>query len=69
MCVGPVGRGWETEYVDAMLPRFEEETGSQYADGETFEDIHVDFFAERSGNDLVEEGNEVRLTCLCCVGP
>lgn len=41
------------------MPRFEEEEGSGYADGEVFEEMELDFFAERSGNDIVENGNEV----------
>ena len=42
-----------------MLPRFERDAGTGYAEGEPFEDIEFDFFAERSGDDLIEEGNDV----------
>ncbi|CAM9471831.1 unnamed protein product, partial [Ascophyllum nodosum] len=51
-------KGWESKEVDAMLPRFERDAGTGYAEGEPFEDIEFDFFAERSGDDLIEEGND-----------
>lgn len=57
-------RGWESAFRDAMAPRFAKEAGTAYAEGGAFEDIDVDYFAERSGNDIIEKGNKVGGT-LC----
>lgn len=43
--------------VDDMTPRFEGEAGSGFGEGETFGDIDLDFFAKRSGDDIIENGN------------
>lgn len=43
------------------MPRFERAVGSGYGPGEEYEDVDLDFFTERSGNDMVEKGNRVRL--------
>lgn len=52
--------GWESKFLEAMKPKFEETEGSGHAEGEAYEDIDLTYFAERSGNDLVENGNTVR---------
>lgn len=48
--------------IDEMLPRFEEDEGSLYGEGEPFEDIDLDFFTKKSGDDIIDNGNEVS-TC------
>lgn len=45
--------------IDEMLPRFEKDEGSSYGEGELFEDIDLDFFVKRSGDDIIENGNNV----------
>lgn len=53
--------GWEAAFIDEMTPRFERGAGSGYAEGETFEDIDLDFFTKRSGDDIIENGNSVSI--------
>lgn len=50
--------GWETAMIDEMTPRFEQEAGSGYGEGETFADIDLDFFTKKSGDDIIENGNQ-----------
>ncbi|CAN0154943.1 unnamed protein product, partial [Ectocarpus sp. 12 AP-2014] len=52
-----VALGWEAAMVDEMTPRFEGEAGSGFGEGETFEDVDLDFFVKRSGDDIIENGN------------
>ncbi|CAN0069863.1 unnamed protein product [Ectocarpus fasciculatus] len=52
-----IALGWESAMVDDMTPRFEEEAGSGFGEGETFDDIDLDFFVKRSGDDIIENGN------------
>lgn len=48
--------------IDEMLPRFEKSEGSLYAEGEALDGIDIDFFTKRSGDDIIQNGNEVS-TC------
>lgn len=43
--------------IDEMMPRFEQDAGSGYGEGETFADIDLDFFTKKSGDDIIENGN------------
>lgn len=52
-----VALGWESALIEELMPRFEKDVGSGYAEGETFDDIDLDFFADRSGNDIIQNGN------------
>eukprot|EP00903_Cladosiphon_okamuranus_P013795 g12838.t1 len=52
-----VALGWETAMIDEMRPRFEKDEGSLYGEGEQFQDIDLDFFTKRSGDDIIENGN------------
>lgn len=45
--------------IDEMRPRFDKDEGSLYGEGERYEDIDLDFFTERSGDDIIENGNNV----------
>lgn len=53
--------GWEDAFIDEMLPRFEKDAGSGYGEGEPFEDVDVDLFTKRSGDDIIENGNSVSI--------
>ena len=59
--------GWESALADELMPRFEKDAGSGYAEGEAFDEIDLDFFTERSGNDIIENGNKVGVACSCSV--
>ncbi|CAB1112157.1 unnamed protein product [Ectocarpus sp. CCAP 1310/34] len=52
-----IALGWEAAMVDDMTPRFEGEAGSGFGEGETFEEVDLDFFVKRSGDDIIENGN------------
>lgn len=56
--------GWESALIEELMPRFEKDVGSGYAEGETFDDIDLDFFADRSGNDIIQNGNTVSSVCM-----
>lgn len=56
--------GWESGFLEEMEPRFEKEAGSGYGAGEDFEDLNLDYFAKRSGNDIIENGNTVSSSCV-----
>ncbi|CAM9124531.1 unnamed protein product [Choristocarpus tenellus] len=52
-----VARGWESAYLAHQEPRFNRDEGTPYASGGIYGDIDIDYFAERSGNDIIERGN------------
>lgn len=54
-----VDRGWEDAFIDEMLTRFERDAGTGFGGGETFEDIDLDFFSKRTGDDIIKNGNSV----------
>lgn len=63
-CIAPfpmfwMDRGWEGAFIDEMVPRFERDAGTGYGEGETLEDIDLDFFTKRTANDVIENGNSV----------
>ena len=45
--------------IDEMRPRFDKDEGSLFGEEEPFEDIDLDFFTKRSGDDIIENGNNV----------
>eukprot|EP00752_Nemacystus_decipiens_P003738 g3444.t1 len=53
-----VALGWESAMIDEMRPRFDKDEGSLFGEGEPFEDIDLDFFTKRSGDDIIENGND-----------
>lgn len=60
-------RGWEGAFIDEMVPRFERDAGTGYGEGETLEDIDLDFFSKRTANDVIENGNTVSTSEPCAV--